>query len=87
MDELIPDSSITDSVNDLTLEDDDLAQFTAPVSPPPAPESGVPLSTPQSPRPSRQIALDLPPPDSDQWETMEMPPPPPTRRVNKQRNK
>lgn len=79
--------SITDSVNDLTLEDDDLAQFTVPVSPL-APEPGAPLSTPQSPRPSRQIALDLPPPDSDQWETMEMPPPPPpTRRVNKQRKK
>jgi programmed cell death 6-interacting protein len=78
--------SITDSVNEITLEDDDLAQFTAPVSPP-APEPEAPLSTPQSPRPSRQIALDLPPPDSDQWETMEMPPPPPTRRINKQRKK
>ena len=81
-----PNSSITDSMNDLTLEDDQPAQFTAPVSPP-APELGAPLSTPHSPPPSRQIALDLPPPDSDQWETMEMPPPPPSRRANRQRKK
>ncbi|KAH8994859.1 pH-response regulator [Lactarius akahatsu] len=64
---------------------DDPAQFTAPVSPP-APEAGAPHSSPHSPRPSRQIALDLPPPDSDQWEAMEMPPPP-SHRANKQRKK
>ena len=81
-----PNSLITDAMNELTLKDDGPAQFTAPISPS-SPESVAPLSAPHSPRPSRQIALDLPPPDSDQWETMEMPPPPPNRRANKQRKK
>lgn len=76
--------SINDTMNELAL-DDDPAQFTAPVSPP-APEAGAPHSNPHTPRPSRQIALDLPPPDSDQWEAMEMPPPP-SHRANKQRKK
>ncbi|KAI9461717.1 pH-response regulator [Lactarius psammicola] len=70
----------------LRLKGDDPAQFTAPVSPP-TPEQRAPHSSPHSPRPSRQIALDLPPPDSDQWEAMEMPPPPPSRLANKQRKK
>ncbi|KAH9058360.1 pH-response regulator [Lactarius vividus] len=73
--------SINDTMNELSLEGDDPAQFTAPLSP----QAKAPHSTPHSPPPSRQIALDLPPPDSDQWEAMEMPPPPPSRRANKQR--
>ncbi|KAH9002886.1 hypothetical protein EDB86DRAFT_83532 [Lactarius hatsudake] len=81
--------SINDTMNELALEGDGPAQFTAPVSSP-APEAGAPHSSPHSPRPSRQIALDLPPPDSDQWEAMEMPPPPshpPSHRTDKQRKK
>ncbi|KAH9068320.1 pH-response regulator [Lactarius deliciosus] len=77
--------SINDTMNELSLEGDDPAQFTAPVSSP-APEARAPHSNPHSPRPSRQIALDLPPPDSDQWEAMEMPPPP-SHRTDKQRKK
>jgi hypothetical protein len=84
--DFFPNSLITDAMNEVTLKDDGPAQFTASVSPS-SPGSGAPLSTPDSPRPSRQIALDLPPPDSDQWETMEMPPTPPSRRANKQRKK
>src|SRR5882762_1622667 len=32
--------------------------------------------TPQA-RPPGQVALDLPPPDSDEWQAMELPPAPP----------
>jgi programmed cell death 6-interacting protein len=70
----------------VTLEDEESTRFTAPVSPP-APEPVAPHSSPPPTRTSRQIALDLPPPDSDQWEAMEMPPPPPSRQANKQRKK
>lgn len=69
----------------VSLEDEESTRFTAPVSP--APEPAVPHSSPPPTRASRQIALDLPPPDSDQWEAMEMPPPPPSRHANKQRKK
>ncbi|KAI0293747.1 BRO1-like domain-containing protein [Russula brevipes] len=80
-------NSITNSMNKLTIKVDAPAQLTAPRSPLAAPP-GAPHSPPHNLRPSRsgrQIAPDLPPPDSDQWEVTEMPPPP--ARTGKQRKK
>jgi len=86
-------NSITSSMGKLAIEVDAPAQPTNPLSPrsPSASVPGAPHSAPHSPlspRSSRRIALDLPPPDSDQWQTMEMPLPPPKQRTgNKERKK
>ncbi len=75
----------------LAIEVDAPAQPTNPLSSRSlsVPVPGAPHSAPQRSRPSRPVreaALDLPPPDSDQWQVMEMPPPP-THRTGKQRKK
>ncbi|KAI0001514.1 BRO1-like domain-containing protein [Russula compacta] len=86
-------NSITSSMNKLTIEADAPASLSprSHPTPTPTPMPGAPHSTPASPRVSRsgrQIAPDLPPPDSDQWQVMEMPPPAPSHRATcKQRKK
>jgi hypothetical protein len=75
-------SSITSSIKNLAIEVDTSARPTASLSPRShvVPEPGASDSTSRSAGIShsgRHIAPDLPPPDSDQWQVMEMPPPPP----------
>ncbi|KAI0049741.1 pH-response regulator [Auriscalpium vulgare] len=42
------------------------------------------LQTPSA-RPTRKIAMDLPPPDSDQWQTIDLPTPPPSKPASRKR--
>jgi len=85
-------SSITSSMKKLEIEGDGPAQQTTPLSPRPhgvsVPGTSNSIShSPRTSRSSRQIAIDLPPPDSDKWEVMDMPPPPSDHRTGKQRKK
>jgi hypothetical protein len=88
-------SSITSSIKELTIEADASARPTAPLSPH---SHVVPVPAPRSTshrarlssHSGRQIAPDLPPPDSDQWQVAELPPPPPSlanHRTGKQKKK
>ncbi|KAI9512028.1 pH-response regulator [Russula earlei] len=83
-------SSITSLMKKLAVEVDAPAQLTTPLFPRShrEPMPGAPHSTPDSPRASRSgrpIAPDLPPPDSAQWQVIEMPPPPSDHRTGKKR--
>ncbi|KAN0120828.1 BRO1-like domain containing protein [Russula decolorans] len=82
------------SIKNLAIEVDTSARPTAPLSPRShvVPQPGASDSTSHSAGLShsgRHIAPDLPPPDSDQWQVMEMPPPPrlPNNRTGKQKKK
>ncbi|KAI0266621.1 BRO1-domain-containing protein [Russula aff. rugulosa BPL654] len=87
-------NSITSSIKNLAIEVDTASRPTAPLSPRShvVPEPGASGSTLRSAGLShsgRHIAPDLPPPDSDQWQVMEMPPPPrlPNDRTGRQKKK
>ncbi|KAI0313744.1 BRO1-domain-containing protein [Amylostereum chailletii] len=87
-DELV---TLSRSMRSMSLQHDSPPR-PAPSSPPQSPAAKPQASRqtpPQTPavRAPRKIALDLPPPDSDQWQTVDMPAPPSARSEKKTRRK
>ncbi|TFY77999.1 hypothetical protein EWM64_g6012 [Hericium alpestre] len=79
--------SLSRSVKSMTLQPQ--ARASPPLTPasppaapsPPAVQAREPPTPARTPKPARHVALDLPPPDSGDWQALDLPPPPPSSRT------
>lgn len=82
-------SSISRPMESLSIQPEEKVPASAPVlpSPPVSPTSPLTRSGARGVPKARQLALDLPPPNSDAWQTFELPPPPAKERKTRHAGK